>query len=56
MGARSRARLRAASAMQWRSSGLGLVGGPARQLSGSFEVERGKGARCVVRFRQALPS
>jgi PAS domain S-box-containing protein len=35
-----------------RSSGLGLVAGLARQIGGSFGVERGeRGARCVVRFR-----
>ena len=33
-----------------RSSGLGLVAGLARQLRGSFEVERSLGARCIVRF------
>ncbi len=33
-----------------RSSGLGLVSGLARQLGGTFEVERGLGARCIVRF------
>jgi PAS domain S-box-containing protein len=33
-----------------RSSGLGLIGGLARQLRGTFSVEREKGARCVVRF------
>lgn len=35
-----------------RASGLGLVRGLARQLGGSFAVERGEhgGARCVVRF------
>jgi PAS domain S-box-containing protein len=33
-----------------KSSGLGLVGGLARQLRGSFAVERGPGARCTVRF------
>jgi PAS domain S-box-containing protein len=33
-----------------RSSGLGLVNGLARQLRGTFEVERGLGARCIVRF------
>jgi two-component sensor histidine kinase len=33
-----------------RSSGLGLVAGLARQLRGSFTVERGGGARCIVRF------
>jgi two-component sensor histidine kinase len=42
--------------MQKRSSGLGLVGGLARQLSGTFEVRRGKGARCIVKFRQAMPT
>jgi two-component sensor histidine kinase len=44
------------SAMHKRSSGLGLVGGLARQLSGTVAVERGKGARCVVKFRQAMPT
>ena len=33
-----------------RSSGLGLVAGLARQIQGTFEVERGIGARCIVRF------
>jgi PAS domain S-box-containing protein len=33
-----------------RSSGLGLVHGLTRQLRGTFEVERGNGARCIVRF------
>lgn len=33
-----------------RSSGLGLVAGLARQLGGGFEVTRGPGARCIVRF------
>lgn len=33
-----------------RSSGLGLVRGMARQLGGQFSVERGSGARCIVRF------
>ena len=33
-----------------RSSGLGLVGGLARQLGGSFRVERRPGARCSVSF------
>jgi len=33
-----------------RSSGLGLVAGLTRQLRGRFEVERGVGARCIVRF------
>jgi two-component sensor histidine kinase len=33
-----------------RSSGLGLVHGLTRQLRGTFEVERGIGARCIVRF------
>jgi two-component sensor histidine kinase len=36
-----------------RSSGLGLVSGLARQLRGSFAVERGAGARCVVRFPES---
>jgi len=33
-----------------RSSGLGLVKGITRQLRGTFEMERGLGARCIVRF------
>jgi two-component sensor histidine kinase len=33
-----------------RSSGLGLVAGLTRQIQGTFEVERGVGARCIVRF------
>ena len=33
-----------------RASGLGLVTGLARQLGGTFKVERTPGARCVVRF------
>ncbi len=33
-----------------RSSGLGLVTGLARQLGGTFSVERTPGARCVVQF------
>jgi two-component sensor histidine kinase len=33
-----------------RSSGLGLVRGLARQLGGSFRVERCGGARCVLSF------
>jgi PAS domain S-box-containing protein len=32
------------------SSGLGLVAGLARQLGGALEIERGPGARCIVRF------
>ncbi|HET7718064.1 MAG TPA: PAS domain S-box protein, partial [Bauldia sp.] len=39
-----------AAATHRRSSGLGLVNGLARQLGGSFSVERRKGARCIVRF------
>lgn len=35
-----------------RSSGLGLVEGLARQLGGSFIVERNGGARCAVLFPQ----
>jgi PAS domain S-box-containing protein len=35
-----------------RSSGLGLVSGLARQLGGSFAVERDNGARCVVQFQE----
>jgi PAS domain S-box-containing protein len=33
-----------------RASGLGLVGGLVHHLRGTFEVERGIGARCIVRF------
>ena len=33
-----------------RSSGLGLVIGLARQMGGTFRVERGAGARCVLEF------
>jgi two-component sensor histidine kinase len=33
-----------------RSSGLGLVEGLARQIGGSFRVERDGGARCIVQF------
>jgi two-component sensor histidine kinase len=33
-----------------RSSGLGLVEGLSRQLRGAFTVERGPGARCILRF------
>ncbi|MDO9381377.1 MAG: histidine kinase dimerization/phosphoacceptor domain -containing protein [Hyphomicrobiaceae bacterium] len=36
--------------MQSRSSGLGLVAALARQVRGSFSVEPGPGARCVMRF------
>jgi PAS domain S-box-containing protein len=39
-----------------RSSGLGLVSGLARQLRGTFAVEPGVGARCVVRFPAASPA
>jgi PAS domain S-box-containing protein len=39
-----------ATAVSRRSSGLGLVSGLARQIGGTFHVERGSGARCVVRF------
>jgi two-component sensor histidine kinase len=35
---------------QSRSSGLGLVAALARQVRGSFCVEPGPGARCVMRF------
>lgn len=35
---------------QGRSSGLGLVSALARQVRGSFSVEPGPGARCVMRF------
>lgn len=38
-----------AAAIRRRSSGLGLVNGLARQLGGSFTVERANGARCIVR-------
>jgi nitrate/nitrite-specific signal transduction histidine kinase len=37
-------------AAQARSSGLCLVTMLTRQLNGTFEVERGPGARCIVRF------
>lgn len=37
-----------------RSSGLGLISGLARQLRGTFTVERGAGARCIVRFPETL--
>jgi PAS domain S-box-containing protein len=33
-----------------RSSGLGLISGLTRQIQGKFHVERGVGARCIVRF------
>jgi len=33
-----------------RSSGLGLVTGLARQLGGTFEVQRPAGARCLISF------
>jgi PAS domain S-box-containing protein len=36
-----------------RSSGLGLVKGLCRQLRGTFTVERGRGARCVVSFPES---
>jgi PAS domain S-box-containing protein len=36
-----------------RSPGLRLVMMLARQLNGTFEVERGPGARCIVRFPDA---
>jgi PAS domain S-box-containing protein len=38
------------SEVRRRSSGLGLVMGLARQMGGSFRVERGPGARCVLEF------
>lgn len=38
------------SEVRRRSSGLGLVMGLARQMGGSFRVERGAGARCVLEF------
>jgi PAS domain S-box-containing protein len=38
------------SSQRKRASGLGLVEGLARQLRGSFSVERDGGARCVVSF------
>jgi PAS domain S-box-containing protein len=37
-----------------RSSGLGLVGGLARQLRGTFTVDRDGGARCTVRFPEPV--
>jgi len=40
------------SSRRKRSSGLGLVEGLARQLGGTFLVERNGGARCLVRFMQ----
>jgi PAS domain S-box-containing protein len=41
------------SEVRRRSSGLGLVMGLARQMGGSFRVERGAGARCVLEFAGA---
>lgn len=38
------------SEVRRRASGLGLVLGLARQIGGSFRVERGAGARCLVEF------
>ncbi|HEX8222554.1 MAG TPA: PAS domain S-box protein [Allosphingosinicella sp.] len=38
------------SEVRRRSSGLGLVTGLARQMGGSFRVESGPGARCVLEF------
>lgn len=38
------------SEVRRRSSGLGLVMGLARQMGGSFRVERGPGARCILEF------
>jgi PAS domain S-box-containing protein len=38
------------STVRRRASGLGLVARMARQLGGSFTVEQGKGARCIVQF------
>jgi PAS domain S-box-containing protein len=35
-----------------RTSGLGLVDGLARQLGGSFQVERSGTTRCIVRFKR----
>jgi PAS domain S-box-containing protein len=35
-----------------RSSGLGLVSGLAAQIHGSLSVERERGARCILRFRE----
>lgn len=35
-----------------RSSGLGLVQGLARQIGGTFSVERATGARCIVSFAE----
>jgi two-component sensor histidine kinase len=37
-------------AVRRRSSGLGLVSGLAHQIGGDIRVERGNGARCIVRF------
>ncbi len=37
-------------ALKSRTSGLGLVRGLARQIGGSFDVERNGGALCTVRF------
>jgi two-component sensor histidine kinase len=39
-----------------RSSGIGLIMGLARQLGGSFEVEREPVARCIVRFQADRPT
>jgi two-component sensor histidine kinase len=36
------------------SSGLGLVRGLAGQLGGSFTIERGRGARCLVKFAERM--
>lgn len=36
-----------------RSSGLGLVAGLARQLGGSFFVNKSNGAQCIVQFSQS---
>jgi PAS domain S-box-containing protein len=44
-----------ATATRKRSSGLGLIDGLARQLGGSFTVERANGARCVVRCQNRRP-
>jgi PAS domain S-box-containing protein len=40
-------------AIRRRSSGLGLVIGLARQLGGKFEVQRTRGARCIVYFSES---
>jgi PAS domain S-box-containing protein len=40
------------AAVRKRASGLGLVNGLARQLGGTFRVERAPGARCIVEFQE----